>query len=222
MTRGTKARRAQQREIPPPNPRIMNFAFLSAGANWMQWLADFTFVGEPQCLPVLRDENRFATFCKEYRPLNRVKLETCEEMRQRLLGATEFREAVADDSGAGIDSLARRLKDEFDLRGGPRSFVSKLAAFARPSCFVAWDRFARDGVARVLYARQRSAHTHYRCFLNDFNELWNNPDLGREFRAYVSPNLLAILPSDDAFGRRMLDVYLMTVGGRWETDLALP
>ncbi len=203
-----------------PTERVMAFCIARAAANWILWEADFTARFGQVPLPVLRRSERFDAFCRDYRPLRKVKTEVRQQMRRFLDGSSEFACALEDCTGRGIETLAINLQRDFGLHGTPRSFVSKLAAFALPERFVAWDRFAKLGArrARAKKAVQSANYTSYPDYLEDVEALWGGC-LGERVSGFIAEHPSLRTPGGEAFGRRVLDVYLMASGGRWSVEL---
>ena len=199
------------------NDRI-EFAFWTAGSNWLMWRADFEFPGPHERMPVLADQERFSSFITEYRLLQGQTSERREELRQRLLGAFDFREMTKQDDGNGIDTMAHRLSEEFPGLGVQRSFLSKLAAFARPECFIAWDQFAREGVANLTEGPAHGKYATYSDYLAAINTAWEG-EHGHRIRKFVDKKRTPTQQPNDAFSRRVFDVYLMIEGGRWSPPL---
>ncbi len=111
----------------------LKFAFWTAAANWVLWRADFEFDGAPENLPVLAYEDRFAVFTHEYGLLRYKRMEKRDTLRLRLHGSDDFRSAVEEQDGSGVDKLAHQLAEEYPGFAIERSLVSKLASFARPA-----------------------------------------------------------------------------------------
>ncbi|MDP1838602.1 MAG: hypothetical protein Q8N31_15915 [Reyranella sp.] len=195
----------------PPDMQHLNFALWSAGANWLAWRADFDFAGPAEQLPVLVDPGRFKRFVKEYGVLRGVPSAGRENARALLLVPPLFGDALA--AGAeGIDRLATDLS--FDLHGKQTAFFSKLAAFAQPGRFVAYDRFARRGLARATGRPDGSYDGSYRNYSIDIDLSWRG-ELGKQIRSFLRGRAAPVNSGGNAFGRRVLDAYLMVKGGRW-------
>ncbi len=195
----------------PLSMQHLNFALWSAGANWLAWRADFDFAGAAEQLPVLVDPRRFKRFVKEYGVLRGVPSAGRESARTLLLVPPLFRDALAAGAG-GIDSLATALS--FDLHGKQTAFFSKLAAFAQPRRFVAYDKFARLGLARAMGKPDGSYDGSYRNYSVDIDLSWRG-ELGKQIRAFLRGRATPMSGGGSAFGRRVLDACLMLKGGRW-------
>jgi len=202
----------------------LQFAYWMAGANWMTWRRDYEF--EPldsgirfSQMPVLANGERYDAFVGNYSLLHGVQGTLRDELRQRLHLNPDFDHAVDAIDGSGIDVLARELRAEFQLKcprfGFQRSFLSKLAAFARPDVFVAWDEFARKGVARCTGRRRDASYAEY---LTSVNGIWD--DVKPRILNFLSDKNVPTQRHDTAFPRRVLDVCLMLYGGRWRVELS--
>jgi hypothetical protein len=115
------------------------------------------------------------------------------------------------------------LRPTFGVQDGKRrmtSVISKAAAFTRPGRFVAWDKFAKQGISRLRRQpglRGANQFDTYAEFLEAFDSIWEGK-LGEEIRqatVSVAENEIECQPR---FQRRVMDVYLMQVGGRWDGD----
>jgi hypothetical protein len=189
----------------------LEISFRMACHNWERWRNDYEAAGEFRNLPVLTYPERFRSFWKEYSVLQGVRLPR-DRVRAWL---TEKRDSTVDVCEGAAQSVDR-LKDELAmfLHGeGERncnhlSFVSKLAAFARPEVFVAKDSNATHG----LLAYNEAAGDTYEAYMAAVNAVFDG-ELGGAIRQYADD--LNHPGTDAAFSRRMMDVYLMLEGGRW-------
>jgi hypothetical protein len=173
------------------------------------WSADYMHEGQPRTLPVLVSADRFKAFCSDYKLLRGVGKTKRQNIRAYLTTPGVLRGIFRPD-GAGIDELASRLGRSFET-GMHRSLLSKIASLARPAVFNPWDEFACKGAARLGCGKFVS----YQEYLICINCLW----------VRIGPSIFrAARTRDVRFGRRVLDNYLMAVGGRWSamlgTDLA--
>lgn len=195
----------------PLSLQHLDFALWSAGANWLAWRADFDFAGPVEQLPVLVDPDRFKRFVKEYGVLRGVPSASRQSARALLLVPPLFGGALA--AGAeGIDTLATDLS--FDLHGKQTAFFSKLAAFAQPGRFVAYDKFARRGLARAMGKPDGSYDGSYHRYSVDMDLCWRG-ETGKQIRSFLRGRATPVGSGGSAFGRRVLDAYLMVRGGRW-------
>jgi hypothetical protein len=201
------------------NQQWLEFAYWTAGANWMMWKADFEYGDDISNMPVLRSAERFSAFVSKYH----LRLfRTHESVRLALFSndAEDFVKAITNASGQGIDLLAINLNATYPGLRTQKSLISKLAAFAKPERFIAWDRFARKGAAALAKNPNKGSYQTYEAYLADVNKLLEGK-IGIEIREFLSKRRL---PSPDclfeAFARRVFDVYLMVQGGRWQAQLA--
>ncbi len=196
---------------------LLTFALWTAGANWCRWAADFEHKGDCAELPVLAHNERYRAFVSEYSLLRYYTLDEREQLRQKLYRSNAFKNALKPADGNGIDELAIQLTEEYPGFDTERSFISKLAAFARPDTFVAWDRFARIGLSAVTNGPAKGNYRSYSEYLSAANGL-QSAELGRKIDKYLDRSSL---PTDNrnAFRRRVLDVFLMVRGGRWQHQL---
>jgi hypothetical protein len=189
----------------------LNFAFWTAGANWLCWKNDFEHSGRSSYMPVLANQERYEAFLSEYSALRGVSQNNRAALRTRLYQAQDFDSMIQKKSGLGIDELAESLRANYGLR---LSFISKLAAFAQPETFIAWDIFARGGVAILRERAEGYKYQSYCDYLADVNQVWQEK-LRVPIRDFLSDKKIPANAPRKAFQRRMLDVYLMLEGGRW-------
>lgn len=203
----------------PISEQELRFAFWKAGANWLDWLEDFEFKGNLSELPVLARRDRYVRFIREYNLLRYCTGERRESLRLRLHGSDDLPGAMEASDGSGVDELAEKLRLEIPGFGTQRSLISKVAAFARPATFIAWDGFARRGLAVMTSGPADGNYRNYSEYLHAANGVVVG-EMGTNIRTFLANNK-APTQALDAFVRRMLDVCLMVRGGRWAGQLAL-
>jgi hypothetical protein len=189
----------------------------TAQKNWSDWRDVFEHGMSDN--PLLADPARFAAFLTEYSVRRTIRAGTHEQFRQALAAKSgQFLEAVQDDTGQTLDKLEESLRHKFGTHGGRNriiSVLSKVAAFIRPERFVAWDSYAKRGV-NIVMGRTASAHFDtYADYLTMFDKAWEGQP-GQEIRTFVRDNIAGALETQPRFLRRVLDVYLMRRGGRWQ------
>ena len=123
----------------------------------------------------------------------------------------EFRRMVHVGDASKIDDLATRLLDDQLTFGVERSFVSKLAVFAQPNKFVAWDSFARKGIASLKEFGTNSQYPTYAKYMEDINYVWRKQKLGKDLRVFLRKRRV----HNKAVQLRVFDVYLMIQGEQW-------
>jgi len=200
------------------NQQWIMFALWEAGSNWRLWRSDYECGDAPERMPVLANADRFLKFIHSYGLMRYRTQQQCEEFRQALHTGSDLRQAVIRN-GAGIDGLARCFNKRYSWLDIELSLFSKLAAFARPESFIAWDQFARRGVATLAGGPTNGKYRDYSSYLADVDLLWSN-GAGDSIKAFLSGKTLPTARSDDAFPRRILDCYLMITGGRWSVELS--
>lgn len=197
---------------------MFEFEISAASANWRSWQALFEHQGISRENPLLTQSETFEKFVREYSVRRTIRKGMREALRSRLAHPEyELDAMVADNSGRGLDTHEAALRRDFGTTFGGRSIrsaLSKIGAFLAPGTFVAWDKYARQGLNLTL-GRGRSAPFYsYAHYLAEVNLLLANT-LGDDIRRSCQ----GMYPSDyaaacDRFHRRVLDVHLMRVGGR--------
>jgi hypothetical protein len=180
------------------------YAYFMAGKNWIDWRD--CFESHPQMpLPVLTDDVRFRKFVSEYSLLRKLNKHQRDETRHWLQQRLSVDSLVKSENGEGIDGAL----DQMTKIGFRReiSLLSKLAAFARPSNFIAYDQYAvratREFIGQPI--------TTYASYLYSVRILRDGA-IGRTITRFLEGKLI---PTKDrkAFELRMLDVCLMLEGG---------
>lgn len=189
-----------------------------AHTNWRYWRDVYEHQGSIQSNPLFVELGRFAKFCKEYSVHRTIRAGTQDIFRQTL--APRLHTAVNRDCGHGIDLLEAELRPHFGTRNGARSMLSvfsKVAAFVKPERFIAWDRYAKDGLRRIREHNRAKQFANYAEYLLAIDDAWNG-DLGEDIRQYLAQNHERTIEKELRFQRRVLDVALMKLGGREMSD----
>lgn len=190
-----------------------------AKKNWVDWISVFEHTGILVDSPLLFSPEVFKKFLHEYGVGRTIRAGKSNEFREALrdndLGLAE---KLSDYSGKGIDELEDLLRPRFGVMNGDRvirSVISKIAAFLVPAQFIAWDRFARAGVIRVLGRQSNHKYETYADYLNDVNLLLTDKMNVALISACRGFHPTEYSSKNYRFERRVLDVYLMRIGGRW-------
>lgn len=187
------------------------WAYAVAANNWLLWREDYE-CGNARRLPVLTEHARWDFFVTEYSVFRGVIGPLRERIKDVFLNTQRFANAVRDDTGAELEQLAIYLAGMGHQIGTQRSLVSKLASFAKPQTFIAWDATARHGLRLLDYGHDANSYPE---FLKRVNALWRD-HYGEQIKRFSSNQRLRGVPTTRvAFQRRMLDVHLMTMGNRW-------
>jgi hypothetical protein len=212
--------------------RLAEFAFFSAAANWAKWREDFEFDGKPSGLPVLQSPQRFREFLFEY-GLNRgIKKGCAEKVRCELSDDRVVDKLLDQDNECRVKSIVDYLVSKELTNGQQTSLVSKVATFAQPNRYVMCDKYVKQGVSFVEYEEfcggRNSSFRNYANFVSRFMAIYDG-EIGSRINSFVKRHLGAeclsfpnSLPGSSAFALRVLDVYLMVLGGRWSPFLEYP
>jgi hypothetical protein len=149
----------------------------TARANWRGWRDVFEHSGPISTNPLLSRPDRFAAFCKEYSVHRTIKKGTRDEFRLQLKDSPQFEKAIHDRTGQKLVTLEKQLRKNFGTLEGKRGMVSvlsKVAAFVRPERFVAWDKYGKRGVNRVLGRGVSVSFATYSDYLKEINQIWEN------------------------------------------------
>ena len=196
---------------------VSQFHVKKAKENWLVWQNVYEHTGAAADNPLLADETTFSTFLKAYSVGRTIRGGTSAALRE-LLQSSQFplQKLLGDPTGVTLDEQDTRLRAQFGTCGGRRglrSALSKVAAFLAPHDFNAWDSYARKGVERTLQPGSVQVRT-YAKYCADLNRLLAG-ELGERIRGACINNYPTPHSEEEGrFHRRVLDRYLMDLGGR--------
>jgi hypothetical protein len=191
-------------------PSDWQFHIEKATRNWLDWQDVYEHSGPARDNSLLANAAKFGDFLKRYSVGRTIRRGTSNQLRE-LLRSPEFplTALLEDTTGATLDEQDSSLRAQFGTREGTRglrSALSKIAAFLAPHAFNAWDTYARWGVKRQVRT--------YAEYLAEINRLLAG-ELGERIRDACASNYPTLYAAKcDRFHRRVLDRYLMDVGGR--------
>ena len=191
------------------------FHLNKAAKNWRDWQDVYEHRGSERDNPLLADAARFGTFVKVYSVGRTIRCGTSDDLR-RLLRSPQFllTELLQDTTGAALDEEDFKLRKLFGTREGQRglrSALSKIVAFLAPHAFNAWDTYALKGLAVQTCPLKIRTYTEY---LTQINQLLGG-GLGDCIREVCIDNYPTSYSEEQGrFHRRVLDRYLMDLGGR--------
>ena len=187
-----------------------------AASNWAAWNDVWTGATRHKRLDRLLSAPRFEAFLKEYAVRRASPKNRRTALRKRL--AEGFGEAR---SGADLDRLADSLFDADLTHVRARSLVSKVAAFAEPEIWLPKDRFSEKGLRFILRdGKARIPRGHAPNTLERYFDGALRVDVGGIDAAFAAMRGRFGLvpgsadPSVAAFRNRVLDCWLMALGGR--------
>ena len=186
----------------PVSPEYFDFCYHLAMGNWLSWRSSYES-RDADTVPVLNDLGLFRVFLKEYglnRKINVARSAVVLEFLQRVAPAFE------SGNPAAIDR-----PDFQDCYGVGRSALSKVAVFVCPKKYMAFDRFASKSIFRLHF--NGSVSVNYINYISGVFGIIDG-DLGGALRAYLGTKEIP-KGFEDALLLRVLDVYLMLMGGRW-------
>lgn len=186
-----------------------------ARKNWVEWQDVFEHRGPPSENPLLTDRDRFRKFLSEYSVWRTVKAGTSDTLRLELHhGTSELDALLGDTTGVGLDDMNARLRSRFSSKenGSLLSLISKVAAFLAPDQFIAWDRFAKRGTKLALAVPLGRPFTSYAAYIEAVRSL--RPQMDAVERACGGAYPSEWSAERGRFLLRILDVYLMRIGGR--------
>ena len=183
--------------------------------NWCEWKDVFEYNGPAADNPLLVDAAKFATFLRRYSVYRTIRSGRSENLRILLRDPQFPLNTILDDAtGLQLDTQEFSLREQFgtrDGRRGLRAALSKIAAFLASHRFIAWDKYARKGLKKVL---QRHSVKNYAEYLEGANALLSG-ELGERVRDACNNKYPTQYAAElDRFHRRVLDRYLMRTGGR--------
>jgi hypothetical protein len=166
-------------------------------------------------IALLADAAKFGKFVKVYSVGRTIRCGTSDDLRKQLRSPQFLlTELLQDATGAALDEADFELRKLFGTREGQRklrSALSKIVAFLAPHAFNAWDTYARKGVMVQTCSLKIRTYTEY---LTQINQLLGG-ELGECIREVCISNYPTPYSEEQGrFHRRVLDRYLMDLGGR--------
>jgi hypothetical protein len=205
----------QTRDPLTPNDEEIERAIRDAREiTWHDWRDAFEHNGPIRTNPILADVRRFNSFCVKWGVGRTIRKGTRDDFRCFLRDASQFAEAIGDDTGSKLAELEQSLRSRFgtsDGTSGILSALSKAAAFVKPERFVAWDQYARRGLNMVLMRPLNKPFESYVEYLADFDRVWEGSH-GERIREMTSQAPKQALETEPRFQRRVLDLFLLTKG----------
>jgi hypothetical protein len=202
----------------PPNDQQIEQAIRIARKNWGEWRDVFEHTGPIMTNPLLADQKKFRSFCVGYRVGRTIRKGSHDELRCTLRDSPVFLTAMRAGDAHELELLEKDLRTRFGTKDPTKSGVkriisllSKVAAFVRPGRFVAWDQYARRGL-KVILGRGTDV-SNYPKYLAAFDSAWASVH-GEEIRRTTTETAREAVEKKERFQRRVLDIYLMTKGGR--------
>lgn len=209
-----------------PNGAALNFegALEDARKNWLNWKDVYSHEGDIAQNPILASRLHFGCFLWEYGVTRTVKAGHGEALQRAMRSHSPLHAAIEAGDSRNVAGSAHDLSPRFASYArntfGLLSLVSKVAAFCRPSKFIAWDTFGRRGLAIMLdhpesrFDAIKDRVEAYALFQEKARTLaaedsWWGPDNGRAVDA-VAARLSA---PPIAFRLRVLDLLAMRQGG---------
>lgn len=189
----------------------LNHDIKLAKQNWADWRDVFEFTGNPAENPLLADSQRFRKFLREYAVVRTIRSGESDHLRQHLRSdGYALSTLLNDKSGHTLDVHERELRRSFGARNGSSilSALSKVSAFLAPHIYIAWDSYARKGLKKISPHTKADSYANYLAALNEILKC----EVGQQLRASCQNQY----PTErkEAFERRVLDTYLMRLGGR--------
>jgi hypothetical protein len=202
-------------QIPGSTPIVTEACVDCARSNWWNWQDVFEHDGAAVDNPLLVDPARFNKFLGEYSVRRTIRKGTWDDLRKRLR-SSELTTLLEDDTGATVDKQESLLREDFgtlDKLQRPKkvlSALSKIAAFLAPHVFIAWDSSATRGLKKC-----GRKFDNYADYLREAKDLLAGP-LGKAVCEACRGRYPTIYAEakPDGFHRRVLDQYLMRLGGR--------
>ena len=193
--------------IERPHQCDLEVAALIAALNWKNWRDCFEAGGKMLPERLLEDSDRFQEFIQEYGLWRYASAENRMRLRRWMTEEDRVGRLIAEKDGSGVDCLVQEMKDNGFT--GERSFLSKIAAFARPDVFIAYDRYAKEGLFELGVVQRKPGN--YVMYLEAVRKL--RCDIGKDIEKHLEGRSLP--PKNGAaFQLRVLDVYLMMSGSR--------
>jgi hypothetical protein len=131
-----------------------------------------------------------------------------------VLANANFIKAIQQHDGKALDDAINEVQS---VNGNKQqSAISKLAAFAAPSYFIAYDTYSRQGM-NFLQKRNKSFKGNYSQYKLDVDKILSE-EIGLSILVEMKKHDCVYINStstQNAFQLRVLDNVLMHMGGRW-------
>jgi hypothetical protein len=200
------------------NPSDADKALSIAAENWRDWSDVFGHIGPAMDNPILTSRVHFGCFLWEYNVGRTIKSADARRLQRALREDESFQAAVMNDDEERLADAVRRHSMNFSAKrsdGGLRSLLSKVAAFCNPGAFIAWDRFARRGLSRLIHGKD----SRFESSLPDYQRAARSAAAGDTILADGSAEKIVAKANEvgapiPAFRLRVLDAAAMEVGRR--------
>jgi hypothetical protein len=188
---------------------ILNRAIMRAYLNWYEWSAVWN--GK---IRVFDDENLFKAFVSQYGVLRGENATNREKLRVHLSNLFSTNKVNLRNACAVVTLAGQWLQDGIVERNHI-SLATKIAAFHVPAKFIAMDRFNKRGIILLHETARNSVKiTHYEDFMRHVLNILRQ-HASRITKAAESAGIEHRLATSSAFNLRVVDNYLMDIGGRW-------
>jgi len=182
-----------------------------AVVNWMEWRDCFEYQGDLKENPILRDENLFGKFAQEYGLRWLGDRGDRNDFRVRLRQSKCFEAAIENRDASMIDRCVEDVRSNSGNR--QMSAVSKIAMFLDPAYFMPIDKFAKKGLRNLgaVSSEYRNYSSYLDAICHHAEPILQTPIL----KKIKQTRLSQCIEDQNGFYRRVLDVALMSIGGRW-------
>lgn len=182
-----------------------------AAVNWMEWQKCYEHMGAIKTNPILENEEYFTQFIQEYglRWLGNIKEQNI--FRIAIAKSKLFENAIKTNDTRIIDRCVEKIKS----RNGKHqmSAISKIATFVAPGYFMPIDKYAKKGLKK--FGAKPKYYNNYSTFITSIQQ-YAEPHLKiRILKEIKLTGLDRLITNKEGFYLRVLDVTLMTLGGRW-------
>ena len=186
-----------------------------AALNWHEWSDCFEHKGALDELPVFSNPTRLKNFTHEYG----LRWLGNESQRAKfaadVLANTNFIKAIQQHNSSALDVVIEVVRDCVS-NNRQQSAISKLATFASPSYFIAYDKYSRQGL-NLLLGRNKGFRGSYAQYRLDVDKILYE-EMGLSILVEMKKHDCVYINStatQNAFQLRVLDNVLMHMGGRW-------
>ena len=169
--------------------------------------------------------DKFWKFTNDYRVHRQIKEKNklIAELRNHFC-QENYSKFTADEAAESLTVLARELKENEITSGCAFSLLTKIASFGWPNRFIAKDKFATSGLK--VFRRLRDEYEEDSRFnflrgpVDKIQPYWKQAEIVKDMigdtvcQAYK--NIKTDKPCFEAFGNRIVDLYLMSLGGRYD------
>lgn len=182
-----------------------------AASHWAEWEPCFSSPSQSPNPILLDNPDLFTEFVQEF-GLRWIGIRgSIESFRQKVRNNKKFEHATKKGCYRSLDAAVDQIRDGIGAR--QLSALSKIAMFSRTDIFLPVDRWSKRGVSLVTGSPNN--YKDYETFHEDVSTLLKNSNWTNFKCRVLQHGLCPSVATSEQFYMRVVDIALMTIGGRW-------